>query len=356
MLLAFARAFIGRKTRYVARYLLWNCEAYAFQRSVTRIVPNDEGAALIWSGGSLWALPRFSHLCFDAPELKAMGTNGLFDRLAGKVVRRSVLGCDHSNRAPGAKPIRQLAARGVSGESPQAGVCIWFEDIESHAIILHWDSSGQPRAAVSLQLCEAVLAVFSVRRSVRPVLPACGQACGHGAPPRLFLVLPSPMASHRSAAASFRGTRLRAAFSSSRRAEPDRRYCHEREYARILLRRHSKRIGHHSSAHAEAGYRSRQDRAECSAIIAPSVATILRDSPAWQARWDAPRDWPSSWMLSLAAAAHVGLGDSRIDESRNELALLSTIAYAEGWCGFRSRAGKAKRAHPTTFLYGYNPP
>ena len=53
----------------------------------------------------------------------------------------------------------------------------------------------------------------------------------------------------------------------------------------------------------------------------------------------------------------VGLGDSRIDESRDELAFALNYCICGGLMrDFRPRVGKAKRAHPTTFLYGYNPP
>src|ERR1700731_2682379 len=105
----------------------------------------------------------------------------------------------------------------------------------------YFDLSRPP--AASLRLCESVLASFSARRSARPVPPVYEQVCERGAPTRPFLASPSPTAFHRSAAASFHGTRLRAAFSSLRREEPDRRYCRERGHAYALLRRRSKRIG-----------------------------------------------------------------------------------------------------------------
>ena len=53
-----------------------------------------------------------------------MSVDRLFDRIAGKIVRRSVLGSDRTNLSPGAKLIGQLAARRVSRKSSQAGVSI----------------------------------------------------------------------------------------------------------------------------------------------------------------------------------------------------------------------------------------
>ena len=45
------------------------------------------------------------HLWFEAPELKAMSADGLFDRITGKIVRRSVPGRDRTNLSPGTKLI-----------------------------------------------------------------------------------------------------------------------------------------------------------------------------------------------------------------------------------------------------------
>src|SRR5258708_32814973 len=64
------------------------------------------------------------HLWFDGPELKAMSADGLFDRIAGKIVRRSVPGRDRTNLSPRTKLIRQIAAAHVSDESSQTGVCV----------------------------------------------------------------------------------------------------------------------------------------------------------------------------------------------------------------------------------------
>jgi len=71
------------------------------------------------------AEPRaLCHLWFDAPELKAMSADGLFDRITGKFVRRSVPGRDRTNLSPGTKLIWQIAAGHVSDESSQTGFCI----------------------------------------------------------------------------------------------------------------------------------------------------------------------------------------------------------------------------------------
>ena len=64
------------------------------------------------------------HLWFEAPELKAMSADGLFDRITGKIVRRSVPGRDRTNLSPGTKLIWQIATGYVSGESSQTGFWI----------------------------------------------------------------------------------------------------------------------------------------------------------------------------------------------------------------------------------------
>jgi hypothetical protein len=53
-----------------------------------------------------------------------MSVDRLFDRMAGKTVRRSILGSDRTKLPPGAKLIGQLASGRVSGERSQTGVCI----------------------------------------------------------------------------------------------------------------------------------------------------------------------------------------------------------------------------------------
>ena len=71
--------------------------------------------------------PRFMQVSpplAKAPEPKIMSVDGLFDRITGKIVRRSVLGSDATNLSPGTKLIGQLAPRHVSGERSQTGVCI----------------------------------------------------------------------------------------------------------------------------------------------------------------------------------------------------------------------------------------
>jgi hypothetical protein len=60
-------------------------------------------------------------LWFDAPELKTMSADSLFDRITGKIVRRSVPGRDRTNLSPGTKLIWQIATGHVSDESSQTG-------------------------------------------------------------------------------------------------------------------------------------------------------------------------------------------------------------------------------------------
>jgi hypothetical protein len=90
---------------------------------VTTIVPKTR-AGLGRERRSLRALSSFRLLWFDTPELKAMSADGLFDRIAGKIVRRSVPGRDRSNLSPGTKLIWQIATGHVSDESSQTGFCI----------------------------------------------------------------------------------------------------------------------------------------------------------------------------------------------------------------------------------------
>lgn len=70
--------------------------------------------------------PRFMQVSpplAKAPEPKIMSVDGLFDRITGKIVRRSVLGSDRTDLS-GAKLIGQLVARRVSGKSSKTGVSI----------------------------------------------------------------------------------------------------------------------------------------------------------------------------------------------------------------------------------------
>jgi len=58
----------------------------------------------------------FHHVWFETPELKAMGADGLFDRIARKIVRRGAFGSDRSNLSPWPELIGQTAAGRISGE------------------------------------------------------------------------------------------------------------------------------------------------------------------------------------------------------------------------------------------------
>jgi len=102
-------------------------------RPVTRIVPKTRRSSRSRQAEPR-ALSRFRHLWFDAPELKAMSADGLFNRIAAKFVRRGALSADRANLSPGPELVRQFAARGVSGKRSQPGVCFWLEDKEPNGI------------------------------------------------------------------------------------------------------------------------------------------------------------------------------------------------------------------------------
>src|SRR5215468_287432 len=56
-------------------------------------------------------------LRFDAPQLKAMRADRLFDRIAGKVKGRSSPRPDHANLAPRPKLFREIAPRCISANA-----------------------------------------------------------------------------------------------------------------------------------------------------------------------------------------------------------------------------------------------
>jgi hypothetical protein len=60
----------------------------------------------------------------DAPKLIPIAVDGLLDRDARKVVRRSRLGSNDPDRVPRPKLIGQLAARRIAGEGSEASACI----------------------------------------------------------------------------------------------------------------------------------------------------------------------------------------------------------------------------------------
>src|SRR5215471_9580750 len=64
---------------------------------------------------------------------------------------------------------------------------------------------------------------------------ACAKACDSDEPLRPSPGPAAPRVSRSCAAASFLGTPLRVAFSSSRLVKPDRHYCRERGLARGLF-------------------------------------------------------------------------------------------------------------------------
>jgi hypothetical protein len=69
-------------------------------------------------------LASLRHLWLDAPELEAFGIDRLFDRIARKIIGRSIIRPNRPYVMPGAELIRQLAAGRVSDKSPQTGMCI----------------------------------------------------------------------------------------------------------------------------------------------------------------------------------------------------------------------------------------
>ena len=211
---------------------VWHCFADFCQRTAPSHPSQAEARR---------ALATFRHLWSDPPELETIGINCLFDRFAGKIIGRSALGPNPSNLLPGAKLIRQFAARRVSDESSEASACLRSEDIKSHGISSFAICLGHLRCHCGFANLPSLL----FRRGDQPVPHRLltNKFAGAARQSRPFLASPSPTAFHRSAAASFRGTRLRAAFSSLRREEPDQRYCRERGHAYALLRRRSKRIG-----------------------------------------------------------------------------------------------------------------
>ena len=77
----------------------------------------DVALVSVESGGARELYPGFAIFWFDAPELKAMSADGLFNRITGEIVRWSVPGRDRTNLSPGTKLIWQIATGHVSDES-----------------------------------------------------------------------------------------------------------------------------------------------------------------------------------------------------------------------------------------------
>jgi hypothetical protein len=88
----------------------------------TVLIPEENAKDLVEIAETLFRLR------FDAPQLKAMRADRLFDRIAGKVKGRSSPRPDHANLSPRRKLFREIAPRRVSGECPQTGACIGLED------------------------------------------------------------------------------------------------------------------------------------------------------------------------------------------------------------------------------------
>src|SRR5207302_1694229 len=120
---------------------------------------------------------------------------------------------------------------------------------------------------------------------------ACAGACDSGAPPRPSRGRAAPRASRSCAAISFPGTPLRAAFSSSRLAEPGRRCCRERGLARALLSI-SGRV-----APAGAGTKFSTPRRGCEGVPG--------DEPGDRRLYPAPAA-PHIGVMALLKIAHMG--------------------------------------------------
>ena len=139
---------------------VWHCFADFCQRTAPSHPSQAEARK---------ALATFRHLWSDPPELETIGINCLFDRFAGKIIGRSALGPNPSNLLPGAKLIRQFAARRVSDESSEAGACLRSEDIKSHGISSFAICLGHLRCHCGFANLPSLL----FRRGYQPSRTAC---------------------------------------------------------------------------------------------------------------------------------------------------------------------------------------
>jgi hypothetical protein len=78
-------------------------------------------------------LGRFG-LLHLAPELEALRSDRLLDRLARHLMRRRAVLADDAGRGPWPVVLRQLASAHIVGESTQFVSRLGFEDIEAHGV------------------------------------------------------------------------------------------------------------------------------------------------------------------------------------------------------------------------------
>src|SRR5262245_35687318 len=84
---------------------------------------------------------RFGFL--QAPELKSLRIDCLFDRAPREVVGRSVVRADRAGGGPGTMVLRELAAHEVACEGPQISPRFRLENINSHGLTLSAVDDGR---------------------------------------------------------------------------------------------------------------------------------------------------------------------------------------------------------------------
>src|SRR5215471_20850965 len=72
----------------------------------------------------------------EAPELKSLDIDCLFDRIAGEVIGRSAVRPDRARGGPGTMALRELAAREVAREGPQILPRFRLENVNPHGLTL----------------------------------------------------------------------------------------------------------------------------------------------------------------------------------------------------------------------------
>src|SRR5262249_11535840 len=72
----------------------------------------------------------------QAPELKSLGIDCLFDRIAGEVIGRSAVRPDRARGGPGTIVVREAAAREVEREGPQILPRFGLENVDPHGLVL----------------------------------------------------------------------------------------------------------------------------------------------------------------------------------------------------------------------------
>src|SRR5215831_19909748 len=107
----------------------------------------------------------------EAPELKSLGIDCLFDRIAGEVIGRSAVRPDRARGGPGTMVLRESAAREVAREGPQILPRFRLENVDPHGLTLSTIGGkrvgGGPKSRSSpdrMSLCG---------RAHKPWLPSC---------------------------------------------------------------------------------------------------------------------------------------------------------------------------------------